>query len=720
MEEKKELNLVADIRGSIITEELIKSNEIYGKGYLPYYARRRMDRCEGDDEELVNEFAIRVEYTSMRSYKNRIKCSRHHLARLVEFVKSLGEDTVDERTVKYMGKELIIYYFCNIMKSKVFVPHKRVAVTVEADTSYTIGMPSDTMMKLLNYSVGNNKVISDLISLIMSLDTTNEGFKDLLAALLIIGEDKFISIFDGTSIVEKIVTYILMDSKVNLNGMILVKYPEECTVAATLLTKSHCRAYEVEVIPPEIIGKYAKALIRAGFNIFSDKHKSWTGHSFARICEECMSTGGLSAWDIESQILNCDIRLPIEELNDEKFDGIVTPAVLYNYRDIKVINNRTILDNITTNMHTAYAMCNMLDRQDDVNSPFTDAVTGKLLDIVINNIEGSNDALTTVIIDRVIGYIRNLNLWFWTVGDNMEKIYEILSNENSPYSRIIMEAIAENSRSFRRQIAFQVSNEMLEKCYARTKDKDLVLRMVNMYTNFDFVRDNYGKMFMELPATVSFSMYVHMYDENGFHRGVMCTDDTKNVFQWIKQHLSKENISQLIFPVEIMRSNKEFFSELIRVHNVDRFIDAYGINFVEELTDISISDLVRSGSYDRCGKSTFIRYLDIVLLDEDLRRILLKDYHALMMFDNETISSVLACETFNNSIKCDVLYHVYSHCKGTETHLKIDDIEKYLYGAGEEGYRLLALMGSAPGFLSEKLDIYKIITSGIVNKEEKK
>ena len=119
MEEKKELNLVADIRGSIITEELIKSNEIYGKGYLPYYARRRMDRCEGDDEELVNEFAIRVEYTSMRSYKNRIKCSRHHLARLVEFVKSLGEDTVDERTVKYMGKELIIYYFCNIIHSVV-------------------------------------------------------------------------------------------------------------------------------------------------------------------------------------------------------------------------------------------------------------------------------------------------------------------------------------------------------------------------------------------------------------------------------------------------------------------------------------------------------------------------------------------------------------------------------------------------------------------------
>ena len=90
-----------------------------------------------------------------------------------------------------------------------------------------------------------------------------------------------------------------------------------------------------------------------------------------------------------------------------------------------------------------------------------------------------------------------------------------------------------------------------------------------------------------------------------------------------------------------------------------------------------------------------------------------------MMFDNETISSVLACETFNNSIKCDVLCHVYCHCKSTETHLKIDDIEKYLYGAGEEGYRLLALMGSAPGFLSEKLDIYKIITSGIVNKEEK-
>lgn len=720
MEEKKELNLVADIRGSIITEELIKSNEIYGKGYLPYYARRRMDRCEGDDEELVNEFAIRVEYTSMRSYKNRIRCSRHHLARLVEFVKSLGEDTVDERTVKYMGKELIIYYFCNIMKSKVFVPHKRVAVTVEADTSYTIGMPSDTMMKLLNYSVGNNKVISDLISLIMSLDTTNEEFKDLLAALLIIGEDKFISIFDGTSIVEKIVTYLLMDSKVNLNGMILVKYPEECTVAATLLTKSHCRAYEVEVIPPEIIGKYAKALIRAGFNIFSDKHKTWTGHSFARICEECMSTGGLSAWDIESQILSCDVRLPIEELNDEKSDGIVTPAVLYNYRVININIIKTILDNNTTNMHMAYAMCNMLDRHGDRTSPFTDTVTGKLLDIVINNIKGSNDADTTVVINRVIDYIRSTNRYFWTNTNNIGKIYEIMSNENSPYSIGIMKTIVVGSRSFSRLRVFQVSDEMLEKCYVRTKDKELVLGMANVFVNFNFIRNNYGKMFMELPETVSFSSYMHMYDENGYHTGAVSTCKIEEVLQWIKQNLTDENISRLILPVDIMRSHKEFFSKFVRVHNVDRFIDAYGINFVEELTDISISDLVRSGSYDRCGKSTFIRYLDIVLLDKDLRRILLKDYHALMMFDSETISSVLACETFNNSIKCDVLYHVYSHCKSTETHLKIDDIEKYLYGAGEEGYRLLALIGSAPGILTNKLDIYKIITSGIVNKEEKK
>ena len=138
---------------------------------------------------------------------------------------------------------------------------------------------------------------------------------------------------------------------------------------------------------------------------------------------------------------------------------------------------------------------------------------------------------------------------------------------------------------------------------------------------------------------------------------------------------------------------------------------AYGLNWVEQHGTVSVSDLVKSGTIRALGRNVIERYLDIILLDDELRAMFLAQHrYSDISYLND---AVLTSTTFSNAIKCEFLATKYSLNAG-----KIDEDAArrdcaYIAGSGLSGYKFLYTLSSKD--ITPELKAFLTVAVGYIN-----
>ena len=245
-----------------------------------------------------------------------------------------------------------------------------------------------------------------------------------------------------------------------------------------------------------------------------------------------------------------------------------------------------------------------------------------------------------------------------------------------------------------------------------------VIKCANLSLNRHFLRKTYMERWVELHPQI-------ITNTAGF-------DFNEHILEFLDEVLTEEQWKTYPFPVQAMRKYPEKFQPLLDRVNMDRYILAYGIKWVEENMPVSITDIVESNSY--VNRDVIGRYIDVILLDDSLRGKFLSNREAVSLITlrdsrgrigSSIIEKILEASNFTNAIKCEVLYYVIPiiHVTMKESKQPFPDyamkssVRKFYPGSGFYG-RALHHMLTAGIFANDETEALFSMTKREV--EEKK
>ena len=754
MEHNEEKNLIVNINDTeLINQDIKDSNEIYANGYMPYFARRLVDVYGYGRREIVNDESVEFEFASLYQYNSR-KCSTSaHIHDLIDYMKSQGtmfvpwilynsEDTKKEG-IEYkhanMAWEILKKYISHIVCEKL--------IFTGIYSGKIIKLSTDDTMKNLEKFIDRK----DLIDFIMT--SFKFGYNPIIAKIM---ADLIVKLYDNTErikayihedVLERMVVFTLVNSKKeDLKGrdkyieIVHKKYPELIVKTASGFQQHEVPLIDLSLLNQTYLHNDAVKLMDNGFEVIFDEipdvvnlfaegamKKITSPKKKLEFKYKLMIQPHFVMHDVPLETLfpinNPDIKnlnKYYEKKHNKKYEYIHQAS--YLYKNIEKFFSKSTrpfeLKKEWINTESpdyvkglSLALLKMIDNTEEtLPTNFVDYIFEALqyYKVIMSRMATSECESESKITDspEFQLYIRFLLLdsehskttYIKTVQRHiLEKLFE----ENSNIARYFLEILPEYFKVHNYDNScYSIPNKYIVNYLEGFKCKlDTVMKCLNIYDNFEWFKENLNVYFVELPDYV-FS--------NARYKPL-----TREMVEWSMEVLTKEQQQTYIFSIETMRENRDIFEKLITMKNMDRYTEAYGINWVEEHTPISISDMVNSNSY--INHQVIERYLDIILLDEKLRVKMLNNPEVCeILIKHHLLEKIFEANNFTNIIKCEVLFNCIKHEKIRFLHVvKPDNIESYLIGSKYIGRALIGIMAS-----NGIREVQKYLNSNIFDIEE--
>lgn len=764
---------------AMVNGDIISSNEVYNNGYIPYFMRRRVDLHEGEKYELVNDVSVEFEFARLHQYANRKVVDKQHISELINYM--ISKNTLFVPWVILEGDEVITegdsYRHANmaweILKHYIheIICHKVKYYNEGADTP-------EKVMKNITWFINRN----DLSYFILT--AFKLGYDATVAkifATIIWGFEYHNNIEDNSdlkkyfseAILNRMVVYSLVgsnkgDFEDHLKLALHKRFPELiCRIAATF---NFLEAGMVDIgkIKTEYLIKFAFEIMNNGYDISVNEFGNHPRFPVRKYIIDFYSKA------VENMRVKDEYKFQALLANQECFSEI-TPE----FKEIESLipregfgpdevyfKNRTIYNSFVNlgtwlfgnlshicivqpewinlkNRNFAEMFSYVLLKKTKIEislyksniafnlNPVTNIVTQTIdsyIEIIKERIKEAKAVKPEETTESIISRIPEMQFFSYLIqnipkGYNIHEIVWKLWNTEELKNYVLnlipiynKQCYKENGHeSWNLDFLDNTIDDMVNEGYKLEN----IMKNVNVYRNINWIKKNYGKLFVELPDYI----FANTNEEPD--------DFSKEDLEWVMSVLTSEQQKAYPFTIGLMRKYPEIFKPLVDRVNIDRYIKAYGLNWVEKNTEISISDIVNANAY--VNEQVIRRYLDIILLDNELRKKFLsnkevikilagyvedeysfynKDFH-----DNKTlIKDILRSDNFTNEVKCEVLMRL--ECNKIPTKLFVTNYEQYLPGSGNTGRALVAMVG----VINYITDYEKLISSDIfdIEPEEKK
>ena len=663
-----------------INDHVKKSNVAYRNGYIPNFVRRRMEFVDADGKVIVDDTYVKIEYSKLRSYGNPKICPKEHITDLINYMKGKnslfmpgvipqGEEGKiikegNEYRLANMAFRCLSYYIDNII------------------TELVNNNPSEEYEDILDKYITKEDLVA-WITTCFKVGHETSLAKTHAWILLAMGSKNILH----NEIIERMVTYILVDSKPNefgeesfLINNINSSYPERVVEVAAGFRKEEAGLIDLTRIKTELLTKYAYQIICNGHQIFGTTHTlrfihlenayefidAFMKENIPKELEEkhaldiaLLEQDGLQVlFESESDRV-CKVEDTvyydfIEQLtsrictlsNGEMLNRFDVGQYLYflpmeGYRLVSL--HKYILDDVRLFKVFAYCM-------------YRDIVTkrygyGRL--VTFMSITGEfNEGVELIVsaLDKFIpdqyGTISN------TEHDFLIPFALMLSGEADTKTEKISKNLADAMLRYNKLIRFVVEHskpgvirfttEQLKRALTKGASYNSIMQVADLETNFDFIKETYNSAWIEMPAAPIANL----------PKG---SSLSKEQFSFLRDVLTMEKWRTYPFTPKMMQDYREWFEQFIDRVNIDRYVAAYGIDWVEDHSSISLTDIVESGSY--VNAELIARYLDIILLDDNLRNKFLHNKEAVgELLTTNAIREVVDSDSFPNTTKCELIY----------------------------------------------------------------
>lgn len=693
-------NLVIDIMNAktLISDDVLKSNEVYANGYLPYAIRRRMDLCEGEEYEIVNDISVNLECAHLRNYNNRNCASRKHIHDLLEYAFSKGTlitpaidfdpDSIIREGEIYnqarMAWECIKYYIHTIITKKV-----------------NYSNPDRVQENINSYIFWDDFINFVMTTLKLKHDPE---IAEIMAHLFYSVNKSFFS----KQITERVVTYIMVGSRPGELEEKYVNYlhkmfPEYISRLAAGFFPQEIGLVDTTLLPTEDITKYGyqmvihdhQVLIHNGYPRFGKQIE--VANFFTRILADAPSSLSqeykrqyfasflVNQIGIKNYIPQTIMEIPTTPEEAEKFVTRNMPEyrfvtfalwIQFHYEELErfakpnlmLVKSPIICNAVATALVRLINEHTTLGGNSHASSILHD-ITPILINRAIEEIKNSGieNPITQV---NVLGFKVPCLKPFMAAAQNhmaSESIAKLFEHKELLGYAIETVHVYNKAAYAKKYMPMGLRDETLKKCVDAGVPINRVLKVTSGY-DLEFLKENYGKLFVEVTDDVVRNSWYHLSDE---------------ALDWIVSVLTEEQMKSYPFAENVMRRRPEVFKKYIDECNIDRYISAYGLNWVEEHHGVSVSDIVNSNSY--VNAQVVRRYLDVILLDDDLRKKFLMNPAVAGI---PILDDVMYADNFSNAIKCEVLMYrlINARCE-------VKNVEKYvldiLPGSGLAGRALL-------------------------------
>lgn len=768
MSEERNLYINLMNPDSMLSCDIYESNNIYDDGYIPYFARRRMDLHEGEKREIVNDIAVEFEFARLHQYGNRKCASKDHIHDLIDYM--VEKNTLFVPWVNLPNEEVVTsgedYRHANMAWE--ILKHYLHTIICETVHYYTKG--ADTPEKVMK-NIEKYIYKKDLLDFIIT--AFKLGYDPIVAKIFAtiiwgfeyhrdVGNNDLKRYFHE-EVLERMVVFALVGSRPNdyswhLSLAIHRRFPKMIAKIAANFNYLEAGMVDATYLDNETLIPYAYSIMRNGYDItvFQKQHNRFplredivdfykkavkylkepiTEFKFQQILalqdnyrhlvpsyEEILklipednSKGPDEVYQKNKTSLNCFVNLG---------------SWLYvnlDYINIKHVNPGWVNEkNLMFAEALSMALTRKLSRYEEFSQDER-MLTGQLIrqtlnqyaNIIKRRFELAKRANPDESDEHIISNIPEMQFIIRLIQHpkhslrlSAHVIRELYDNHD--FLKIFIATLLPiyNNELKRENLDAHMvilKNESLDDLISRGAPLEVVMKNVNIYTHFEWVKKHYGTLFVELPDYIFTSRrlskpecYTHMIEDS---YGFRCLNDFgKEELEWIMSVLTEEQQCAYPFPIELMRKYRDIFEPLVDKTNIDRYIKAYGLNWVEKNIKISISDIVNAGAY--VNEQVIRRYIDIILLDDELRKKMLMNkqvceiimgranefsYYDTRFHTKETLlNDILRANNFTNAIKCEVLMHLEKN--GYYSYPLIPKISQYLISSGNAGRALVAMM----------------------------
>ena len=162
------------------------------------------------------------------------------------------------------------------------------------------------------------------------------------------------------------------------------------------------------------------------------------------------------------------------------------------------------------------------------------------------------------------------------------------------------------------------TDEMLDKLLG-VYPPNIVANMCKWNVNFAFVKANYGvgKSFMDISEQMLNLVPLEVVPYPSLQHW-------SARFDQLWELASDDARKAMPFPVRYMKIRKDQFLPYLTEYNYDRYAHTFGLNWVEEHIEIDLYALIDSGSIFDAKINYITRYLDVIMLDDKLREMFIK------------------------------------------------------------------------------------------------
>lgn len=682
--ETVDMDIVADIKGEILTPALFASNPIYspeGAQYIPYYARKNFEVSNHTDP--ITECDINMEYASLGFYKNRRICSAEHFAKLVN-LNTTGLDT--DAIVK--RDRIVQFYFTNIVNEKVYgclkaMQRRETKWAAICKTQMKVILSqSNVVRNAIRYMGGIDAVIA-AVRIITPIDTNTVKSRETVIAMLrlLAPEERDFATPTYGHMVPYMLTYIIRSGLLTDEEIPYDAYGEEITLLLSALG-SDVFHVNLEKLPIEAVKAHAKAIFCKCDDIFTMK-KMFT-----------------SMVDV-----NYFIDLAIEQgLDKKKIPDIMNHKILPPWVT-KFEKDTYILDTIRKNpvyKHITKPLALMIstsfDDLMDVDVTCDNSMFDSLAVFLVSNAKYYNSPEIHLRVREYFHKIKDVNEFF---KRNMKRVYK--DSGEAIFSSVHFIALKEICLSMNPGDAFEYIYDIMS-CTSVKIRKNLVKVLTNMQSVLLF-----GPTFSDEQLT-RLEKYVPIVDivkcatlrdnmkyiQKQFGKGfisipIECMKGASNDdLMWMWKNCSKEERMAYPFNLYFMKKNEKLVAPYLSRINTDRYCKAFGINWVLDHGDVNLTDIIRADI--KIDRKTIETFLDMILLDTELRGLFLSRKHEVYIEDKELFFEVMRSVNFSNAIKCDYITAVLPYARWAKDMMGpviYKDYIKYAAAAGDAGYKML-------------------------------
>lgn len=739
-----ERNLIFNLNDPrhLINQDIYDSSPEYENGYVPYAVRRRMDLCEGEKFEIVNDVAVNLECARLRNYGNRRYAACRHIHDLLEYTFSKGTlitpdkiedpDSIIRDGVIYnqarMGWECAKYYIRNAI----------------VDMLQWCGDSEEVKHRIGLFVRWNDLENFILATLKLKHDPEiAEVFAKILAEMAI----RNINLF-SKDYVERMVTYVFIGSRYNelshlpdnesILNTIHKAYGKHIAKLASGFAPHEVALIDVTKLETEDIRKYAYRMLVKGHDLMTYHGEDrFGGHlqtaKFLSKLEAEHNTGGFSNKEERRQSFAGllvtqsgmekfmkTINIPFERLQNyeefvcscgAKYKFVTFGLWLqYGYKNMHKLITPSMLSEFTIG-HYYFEEAFYTAFMKFLNTPFRPVSEEsqwieKMLPVLVEKAVHRASTLPEDVGNTKHFYGAKIFMLFMMLAQHMKPKtrwqFQYIINAfgkavhvfiNNDKLRIFAVKMLEESELYGLP---GMTDSKLEFLLDKNVPVNDVLKIASPAMNLEFLKKHHGVEYMELPQNI-----LDSYRQNGFVIN-------EHVMSFLKSVLTEEQMKSYPFNVATMRAYPDIFKPLVDAINIDRYIMAYGLNWVEENCAISISDIVNSESY--VNEKVLYRYIDMILLDDQLRTTALGNNFVIRtILDTSVLEMVLSANNFPNSIKCEVFVKVIAYLNSYGTgigRLKnlIDEFVPVILPGG--GMSARALIGLLSANDIKKFDIY--------------